>query len=101
MFANILATLLQILTSVPSLIVVAEKAFSGTPGSGAAKKELIMSATENVINAAGLISGEPVNDEHRQVVLGTVSAFTDATVGILNSVDALDKTQEQGHVSIQ
>ena len=93
MFANILATLLQILAAVPSLIVTAEKAFSGSPGSGAAKKELIMQATANVINSAGLISGEPVDDAHRQVVLGSVSAFTDATVAIMNSVDALGKSE--------
>lgn len=82
---GILLMALQALSLVPGLILGAEQAFSGKKGSGKAKKKLVMDSTKAAVAAAKL------KKKDADVVLQTVSQFTDATVKTLNAVNALKK----------
>ena len=95
MFGTILTTLLQIMAVIPSLITTAEIAFSGKPGNGPAKKELVMEATQAALIATGTMTGKPFSKEESRTILDTVSGFTDAAVEIVNSVDGFNTTKSE------
>lgn len=86
---SIFPFLLGILTSLPNLILTAEKAFSGALGSGEAKKKLVMDSTATALALAGSVENAAITPEQSALILEGVSQLTDATVETLNTVNAL------------
>lgn len=81
---NALALVLQILGALPTLIIGAEQAFSGKPGSGKYKKQLVM----DTVNAALTIAptaGAKISEEQKQAVSATSSALVDSVVANINA----------------
>lgn len=82
---KILQLILSLLPSVLSLIPVAEAAFSGRPGSGAAKKELVMQGVQIGTQVAGQFVPELQNPEVLGAVHRAAGAVVDATVAAMNA----------------
>ena len=83
---NFMQLLIGIMSAIPTLIQTAETAFSGHPGSGAAKKQLVMQSTAVMLGLAGSAKPGLLTDEKSSAILASVSALTDSTVAIINSV---------------
>lgn len=81
--------LMSLLASLPNLIVTAEKAFSGSPGSGEAKKKLVLDTTASALVIASTLDHTPLNQAQNAVILESVSQLTDATVATLNAAKAI------------
>lgn len=81
---NFLALTLQILTALPNLIMTAEQAFSGKPGSGKHKKQLVMD-TVNAALAIAPTAGAKITTEQQQAVSATSSALIESVVANINA----------------
>ena len=86
---SFLPFILSIFTSLPDLIATAEKAFSGSPGSGEAKKKLVLDTTSAAMELSAQLDKTPLTPEQFSAILQGVSRHTDATVSTLNTVKAL------------
>lgn len=91
--SSIFPFLMSLLTSLPNLILTAEKAFSGAPGSGDAKKKLVLDTTAAALDITSRIDHAPLSHEQSAIILNGVSQLTDATVATLNAADALGHTK--------
>ena len=88
-----LSTVLSILSALPMLIKGAEEAFSGKPGSGALKKQLVLDTTQAALMIANQVN--PMPEAQSKAIMATVNVLTDSTVSVLNTVDLLNGgTQE-------
>ena len=83
---NFMQLLIGIMSAIPTLIQTAETAFSGHPGSGDAKKKLVMESTATLLGLAGAAKPGLIKDGQAVSILESVSALTDSTVAIINSV---------------
>lgn len=77
---------LSILKELPGLVLVAEAAFSGKPGSGAAKKEMVQMLAQAGLNLYQGVSGQQLSADAVKALMATVSAVTDAIVTAFNAV---------------
>lgn len=80
-------TLMNIFSTLPTLIVNAEEAFSGKPGSGALKKKFVLDS----VNAAVTIyeateKKGPVEQDQRDRIADASSGMIDSIVGGMNAV---------------
>lgn len=81
---NFLAFTLQILTALPNLIMTAEQAFNGKPGSGKFKKQFVM----DTVNAALTIApsaGAKITAEQQEAVSTTSAALIENVVANINA----------------
>lgn len=83
---NFMQLLVGIMSALPTLIQTAETAFSGHPGSGKAKKELVMASTATILGMASQAKPGLLTQDQADDILGSVSVLTDSTVAIINSV---------------
>lgn len=88
---SLFSFVLDLLTRLPDLIVTAEKAFSGAPGSGDAKKKLVLDTTATALELASTIEQVPISPQQSAAILTSVSQLTDATVATINATDAFKK----------
>ncbi len=94
-----LQAMLSILSILPTMIKSAEDAFSGKPGSGALKKQLVLDTTQAALAIANQIN--PITEGQSQAIMGTVNTLTDSTVAILNTVDLLNGGAQEQSTPIQ
>lgn len=83
-----ITAVLSILSALPMLIKSAEEAFSGKPGSGALKKQLVLDTTQAALIIANQVN--PMPEIQNQAIMNTVSVLTDSTVNVFNTVDLLN-----------
>lgn len=83
----------QVLPYVPTLVQTAETAFSGKPGSGAAKKSLAMNLTGIALDAASVKVPALQADTNKKVVLDAVGGAIDATVSVMNAAGIFKKAE--------
>ena len=83
-----LTSILSILSVLPMMIKNAEEAFSGRPGSGALKKQLVLDTTQAALLIANQVN--PMPEAQSKAIMSTVNILTDSTVKILNEVDLLN-----------
>jgi hypothetical protein len=81
--------ILQIFANLPALIMMAEKAFSGTPGSGEAKKELVLNSVKAAVTVYKTVNPADIPPEAEKAILTATSSLTDATVQTLNAYNLL------------
>ena len=82
--------ILQFILKLPELIQLAEQAFSGKPGNGEAKKQLVLNSATAVLQAEQTISGKTIAPDHVDAIMSSVNALTDATVKIFHAVDVFE-----------
>lgn len=85
---SIAMLVLSLLGKLPELIAMAERAFSGKPGSGAAKKELVMGSVATSLEAANL-AGANLSEDDKAKVMGVTSKAVDTTVDVLKTANVL------------
>lgn len=86
---SIFPFLMSLLTGLPNLILTAEKAFSGAPGSGEAKKKLVLDTTAAALAITSSVEKTPISAEQSAAIIEGVSQLTDATVATLNAAKAI------------
>lgn len=93
MWLSLLPVLLALLTKLPELIHSAEAAFSGSPGSGDAKKNFVLSAVTEAINLyQALATDHPLSDSTKSAILSTVGHVIDTTVAGFNLLGIFKST---------
>jgi hypothetical protein len=85
MFFTLMPLVLSILGQLPELINIAEKAFGGKPGSGAAKKALVTDTVSAALTVYQSVASHPLPANHTAAILGAVSSLTDSTVQAINT----------------
>lgn len=80
---------LLVLQKLPELIKLAEKAFSGSQDSGAAKKDFVMTSVGAAIDAAGVATGEQVDDKTRAAIVDVADDMVDTTVAAMKMYKVL------------
>ena len=83
----------QVLPYVPTLVQTAETAFSGKPGSGAAKKSLALNLTGIALDGAAMKMPMLQSDTNKKVVLDAVAGAIDATVSVMNAAGIFKKAE--------
>lgn len=81
---NALAFVLQILGVLPNLIIGAEQAFSGKPGSGKFKKQLVMDTVNVALSVAPTV-GAKITEEQQQTISSASSLLVDSVVANINA----------------
>ena len=89
--AFLIPLVIQLIASLPQLIQIAEQAFSGQTGSGAAKKQLVIAGAQSVMNVVSTVGKQPIAPEHQSAILGSISALTDAAVSVFNTAGLFKK----------
>lgn len=87
----LLILLLPLLSQLPALIQEAEKAFSGKPGSGAAKKQLVLNTVSTALNVLHETGQADIPADHHMVIVNHTSNLIDGIVTAMNDVEALVK----------
>lgn len=90
-FLSFLPLIMSILTGLPALIKMAETAFGGGPGNGQAKKDLVMATAQAAITIHDSVTGNPLPQNHTDVIMKTLGSLTDATVQVFNAVGVFKK----------
>lgn len=80
---SIAMLVLSLLKGLPDMIKLAEKAFLGSAGSGAAKKDFVLTSVGAAIDIAGVASGDKVNDVTRAAIVNVADGLIDTTVAAL------------------
>lgn len=78
---------LQILTALPNLILTAEGAFSGKPGSGEFKKKLVMDSVTTALDVSSSLDAK-ISDEQKQVITAASSSMVE---NVVQTIKAFDK----------
>jgi hypothetical protein len=81
--------ILQLIAQLPSLIQVAEQAFSGKPGSGAAKKEFVQNSVDTALNVVQQVAPGQLNTEQAKAISATAGIVIDATVAVMKTADVM------------
>ena len=89
--AFLIPIIIQLIASLPQLIQIAEQAFSGASGSGAAKKQLVLAGASGVMDTISTIQKTPVDPAHKVTILNTISSLADATVAVFNTAGVFKK----------
>lgn len=88
---SLLIILLPLLSQLPTLIQEAEKAFSGKPGSGAAKKQLVMDTVDTALTVLHQTGHANIPADHHALILSHTSSLVENIVKAVNDVEALAK----------
>lgn len=88
-FSKYIPILMQFLIAVPQLIEVAEKAFSGTTGSGEAKKDLVTGIVNQGLNTYQSIATDKLAEDQVNAIKKSVDILVDSSVKIMNNADIL------------
>lgn len=88
----IIQLLFSLGSSVPGLISMAEQAFSGKPGSGEQKKELVLQSTDMLVKSFAMVPGADKTalnrpEVHEEIML-LASNLTDSVVRIVKLIGA-------------
>jgi hypothetical protein len=88
---SFIPVLMQFLASLPGLIQTAEHAFSGKPGSGEAKKELVTGiVNEGLKTYQSVVPKEQqLPEEQVQAIQNTVDTVIDTTVDVMNTAKVI------------
>jgi len=92
MWAQLLPVMLQFLMAVPQLVATAETAFSGRPGSGAAKKDLVLSVVNQGLRTYQHMATHKLPANQVAAIQGTANVLVDSTVALLNASQVMPHT---------
>ena len=87
--------IMKLMVSVMPLIVTAEHAFSGKPGSGEAKKQTVLLAVATGLNAYNQFNKQKITAAQTNAIMNNVAELTDGTVEIMNTVDLFKKNESE------
>lgn len=88
-FAKYIPVFMQFLIAIPQLVQTAETAFSGKPGSGAAKKDLVVGIVNQGLTTYQQVASDKLPPESVVAIQETVSTVIDVTVNAMNAGEVL------------
>lgn len=86
----LLPIVMQLIGVVPGLITQAEMAFSGKPGSGAAKKQFVIEGATALLQAMGTLKPGLMTPAQRDAIMATIASITDSIVMAINTAKLFD-----------
>ncbi len=83
--SDYLPLVLHLAGKLPGLIAKAQAAFSGQPGSGAQKKELVEQGIQEAIDDLNLLAPNLLTEPQEEAIKATVMSMSDSIVMALNT----------------
>ena len=91
-FKDYLPLVLQLMARMPGLVAKAQAAFSGKPGSGELKKELVEEGIKEAIADLNILAPDLLTEEQENAIVATVMSITDSIVLGLNTAKLFETT---------
>ncbi len=88
---SILQIILAVFSGLPALVQAVESIYSAIKGSGALKKQAVLSVASTVVDTIAAIPGNSATAAQKDAILGLASTATDALVNVYNAVGVFVK----------